>query len=312
MGWILLVSVLLGGDAVEGEDKRPDFDKLWNYQDPAATEKKFRALRAEVADEDLDYRLQLDTQIARTLGLQRKFAEAHAALDAVQEKLTDDTATARVRYLLERGRTHNTSGAPQKARPLFEKAWELGKQHKLAFHAVDAAHMLAIVAPKDGKLRWNIAAIEHAEQCDDERAKGWLGALYNNIGWDFSEAGEYEKALDYHRRCLAWHRARNEKAERETSRGERIARWSVAKQLRLLKRAEEALAIQRELLAFYDEAGEPDGFVYEEMGECLLLLDKPAEAKPYFAKAHPLLAKMAWLRESEPDRLARLARLADG
>ncbi len=68
-----------------------DFDQLWNYNDPAGTEQKFRALlpNAETGD-DPSYYAQLLTQLARTLGLQRKFDEAHQILDQVETMLTDD------------------------------------------------------------------------------------------------------------------------------------------------------------------------------------------------------------------------------
>jgi hypothetical protein len=71
------------------------------------------------------------------------------------------------------------------------------------------------------------------------------------------------------------------------------------------RRLDEALAIQREL----DAAGTEDGYVSEELGELLQGLGQPAEAAPYFARAHALLSRDAWLVSQEPDRLRRLARL---
>ena len=59
----------------------PDFDKLWDFNDPAATEQTFRALLPRAAGSgDESYRAQLLTQIARAQGLQRKFDEAHGEL----------------------------------------------------------------------------------------------------------------------------------------------------------------------------------------------------------------------------------------
>src|SRR5688572_21565066 len=86
-------------------DTLPNFDELWDYNDPATTEQKFRALlpRAE-ASADRFYHAQLLTQLARAQGLQRKFDEAHATLDQVAQV---DQPPARVRYLLERGRVFN-------------------------------------------------------------------------------------------------------------------------------------------------------------------------------------------------------------
>ena len=83
-----------------------DFDKLWDYDNPSETEKKFRDLIPVIKDsKDKSSYLQLLTQTARTLGLQMKFDEAHELLDEVDPLLTDDLYVAKIRYLLERGRT---------------------------------------------------------------------------------------------------------------------------------------------------------------------------------------------------------------
>ncbi len=287
-------------------DELPDFDKLWDYGNPAATEKRFRELlpKAEAAG-NLGYKLELLTQIGRTLGLQRKFKEAHELLDGVEKQLTDGTQRARVRYLLERGRAFNSSNQKAKAVPVFEQAWNLARSIKAHGLAVDAAHMLGIAVPgTDDKLAWNVKAMEYAESSKDPRAMRWLGTLYNNIGWTYHEAKQYEKALEVHTKGWLW----RQKVAPD-SQGTRIAKWSVAKQLRELKRAALALALQRELLAVYEKMEKPSGFVFEEIGECLLLLDEPDEAKPWFAKAWPLLKDMQWIQSSEPERLPRIKRL---
>ena len=77
-----------------------------------------------------------------------------------------------------------------------------------------------------------------------------------------------------------------------------------------LGRLEVALQTQRELEVELSASGvESDGFVYEEIAECLLALGRSAEARPYFRKAHALLAVDAWLVESEPERVERLREL---
>src|SRR5215469_8562916 len=130
----------------------PDFDALWDYEHPAQTEAAFRALLPQaLASGNLSYTLELLTQVARTQGLQRDFAAAHQTLDQVQTLLTTELSRAKVRYLLERGRVLNSSGHPEEARLLFEVAWEQGLACHEDVHAIDAAHMVAIVAPPDEK-----------------------------------------------------------------------------------------------------------------------------------------------------------------
>lgn len=274
-----------------------EFDELWNYNEPAATEKKFRDLLPTARDADT--RLQLLTQIARTLGLQRKFDEAHAILDGVERELPPDLATVRVRCLLERGRAFNSSKQPDRARPLFLEAWDRGRAAKLDDYAVDAAHMMAIVEPQEKKLAWNEKAMAVAEASSEPRARGWLWALYNNIGWDYHTQGRYAESLALHEKARAWAAANRPKGEQES-----ISRWSIARQLRALGRVDEALAAQRKLL----EENDKDGFVHEEMGECLLLLGREAEAKPCFRRAHSILKEIVWVAEDTP-RIERLARL---
>src|SRR4249919_3318384 len=94
----------------------PEFDSLWNYDDPAGTEAKFRELlpKAQAAG-DSAYRAELLTQIARTQGLQQKFGEANATLDQADALIQPEMKTARVRSLLERGRGLNSSKEPEES-----------------------------------------------------------------------------------------------------------------------------------------------------------------------------------------------------
>jgi tetratricopeptide (TPR) repeat protein len=281
-----------------------DFDQLWNYNNPAGTEQKFRELipQAEKGG-DASYHAQLLTQIARTLGLQRKFDEADHILDQVEGMLTDGLETARIRYLLERGRVFNSSQHPDQARPLFIEAWEQAKAVREDSYAVDAAHMMGIVEKGQASLDWNLQAIAYAEQSENPRARDWLGSLYNNTGWTLHDMGELEKALDLFERALVF---RQEQGNAETI---RIARWCVARCLRSLGRNEEALEMQLALLKEGEENGLPDAYTQEELGELYLLAGEADKARPHFAAAYAQLSQDPWLVENEPERVARLQEL---
>ena len=84
----------------------------------------------------------------------------------------------------------------------------------------------------------------------------------------------------------------------------------MARCCRSLGRVDEALAAQQALAAEHAAAGSEDGYVEEELGECLLRLGRPAEARPHFWQAHKLLSQDAWLVEAEPERLARIKQLS--
>jgi len=280
----------------------PDFDKLWDFSDPGATEERFRAiLPATEHPGHLEYRLELLTQIARTFSLRKKFTEAHAVLDAVKAELSPETRLARVRYLLERGRAFHAAERAADALPLFEQAFEIAWDLGRDLHAIDAAHMLAIAAAPEERAGWCAKAMEIADQSSDPRARRWTGVLCHNQGLAHLDAAEYEKALDYFRKDLDFRRLHG------PPEAERIARWCVGHALRRLGRLDEALALQREL-----EAGEPDGFVFEELAEIWLEKGENERARTYFARALPLLEQVAWVAQSDPTRLARIKRLAAG
>jgi len=279
-----------------------NFDKLWDYNDPAGTEIKFREILDEVkSSNDNSAYLQLQTQIARTLGLQMKFDEAHSLLDEVKDNLTEDSGIEKVRYLLERGRVFNSSNQKEKSRDLFLKAYELSKQIREDGYAVDAAHMMAIIESHGEALKWNETALKDAEESDDQRAKGWLGSLYNNIGWTYFDMKDYEKALNIFEKCRQWHE------ENKKGYGLAIAKWSVAKTLRMLGKTDEAMEMQLLLLNDINEGkAENDGYVFEELMECCLIKNEKEKAKEYAGKAYDILSQDIWLQKNEEDRLVRL------
>lgn len=214
-----------------------------------------------------------------------------------------------MRYLLERGRAFNGIPRPndpeaaakrEKARPFFLEAWELGRTAGADAYALDAAHMMAIIEPPAEALAWSEKAIAAAEASADPKARGWLGPLYNNTGWTYHDKGEYAKALELFEKGVAF------RAERKQAAELRIAKWTVGCALRSLGRTAEALERQRALSAELEAAGEKDGFVFEELGECLLALGREGEAKPWFARAFEELSKDEWFAKTEATRLARL------
>jgi len=287
------------------------FDELWNHGDPAGTRAKFEALLAQASDESpFNWYLQIQTQIARTQGLEGEFETARKTLDEVENRrlvAPDDVPqVVRVRYLLELGRTWNSGGEKSKAVPLFLDAWTLAKRENEHFYAVDAAHMLGIATEGNESLNWNRRAMEDAEQSGDAKAQGWLGALYNNIGWTYHELGRFEQALEM------WEKGLKFRTERKHSQNTIwIADWSVARAHRSLGRHDEALTRLRRIHKAREAAKKPDGYVYEEIAENLLAKGKAENARAWFAKAYTQLSKDAWLVDHEPDRVARLRRLSE-
>jgi tetratricopeptide (TPR) repeat protein len=148
-------------------------DELWDFDDPAASEV---SLRDGVAV--------LQTQVARALGLQDRFTEADAVLDAV-DGVPD-------RVLLERGRLLNSSGNPTAAIPVFTAAVDAAGSR---FLRVDALHMLAIADPQRADEHTK-AALAEVERAEDDRTRRWGVALHNNLGWTHFNDGRFDEALD--------------------------------------------------------------------------------------------------------------------
>lgn len=283
-----------------------DFELLWDYSQPGQSEAKFRKFLPQIPEDEPVY-LELLTQIARAEGLQQKFDAAHQTLDLVEKRLGEATSRPKIRYLLERGRVLNSSNHSEQARPFFEQALNIAKQASEDSYAVDAVHMLAIISPPAQSLTLNLQAIEMAENSGQEKARAWLGSLYNNTGWALHDLGKYEAALEIFQKAEAWRRLQG--SAKET----RIAVWCVARTLRSLQRIEEALAKQVALKEEFESAGEEsDGYVFEEIGECLAALDRLKEARPFFARAYEILSQDIWLTKQEPARLDRLKELGTG
>lgn len=279
-------------------------DSLWDFGDPAASERRFRE---RLASTDGDERLEVLTQLARAQGLQDRFDEAHQTLDQVERSLGAAAPRVRVRHLLERGRAFRSGGRPADALPLFVQASELASSAHESALTLDAIHMVAITSSDpDEQMRWHERGIRVAAADPGEGGPRWLPTLRNNLGWALFERGRLAEALDQFELAAAERRSAGD-AKRI-----RIADWAVARTLRALGRVSEALADQRRLLDEWRRDGVRPPYVNEEIGECLLALGRADEARPYFAEAYALLSADRQLASSEPERLARLARLSLG
>ena len=305
----VVVSVLCscGGGGERGSEALPDFNSMWDYNNPAATEARFRDLVPRAIESgDAGYYAELLTQIARTQGLRGEFDAAHATLDSAYAVMEDEKSIAMARYLLERGRAYNSSGEPDTSSGYFLKAYDLAMEIGADFYAVDALHMLGIVEPPENQIEYNLRALALAEKSEDERARRWRGSLYNNMGWTYHEQGEYEQALEMFQKSLAF------REEIDDTAGVLIAKWTIARAQRSLGNVEEALAMQLGLEKDIEEYGLPgDGYVYEEIGECLWLLGRRQESKKYFGLAYDVLSGDNWLVANEPERVQRLKEMSE-
>lgn len=234
---------------------------LWDFNDPAGSEVRFRAAVEDATTVDAAV---LHTQLARALGLQQRFADALAVLDAIDS--TD--AEVRVRVLLERGRVHRSSGDLDAAAPLFRDAVAAAEAAGLDELAVDAMHMVALTLDAAEQVEYTRAILERARRSTDPAARAWTASILNNLGMAYSDQGDVSLALEAFEEALAERRTGTDAEATD------VARWMVAWALRNLGRADEALEAQRALKADLATAGREDPYVDEEIA----LLERGSDA----------------------------------
>jgi tetratricopeptide (TPR) repeat protein len=190
--------------------------------------------------------------------LQGNYDDAKAVLDAIPS----DDPEIRVRVQLENGRVVNSSGDSEGALPLFGEAFGVAADAGFEFLAIDAVHMLAIVAPPDAQDAVNGQALKLAKLAGDPRARQWRPSVLNNMGWTAFGRGDLDAALGRFKAAL---KAREEHGKLPET---LVARWCIARTLREMGRADEALAIQIELAEAHRATGTTDRYVDEEIAAC--------------------------------------------
>lgn len=262
-----------------------DLTPLWDFSNPALSEQRFRQALLQATGDDA---LILQTQIARTHGLRKDFDTARQALKRIEGAIAAAGPEARVRYQLELGRTYASAAhaaellTPQStalARQHYERALNLAREARLDALAIDAIHMFAFIdtAPAD-QLKWGRAALEVVLGSTQEAARRWEASVRHNIGYALHQLGRHEEALAEFRQAVV---LRERGTNAQTA---RVARWMVAWTLRSLSRTDEALAIQLRLEQEGDAAGQPDPYVFEELGALYRARGDAARAEHYRAR----------------------------
>ena len=237
-----------------------DIDDLWDFDAPSTSEKRFReaATAADGAEQAV-----LLTQVARALGLQERYDEAHALLDELQVRDDDvlDGAqqSVQARIELERGRLFRSVGRPEDASAYFLDSAALAREAREEALEIDALHMQALLVEPSDAVDLNRQALERARTSTDPAARRWEASLLNNLGCALVDDGQLDEALTAFEDAVVLRQARQQ--HRETQ----IARWMVGWTLRLLGRTDEAREVQRALKAELSAEGVDDEYVDEEL-----------------------------------------------
>ena len=126
--------------------------------------------------------------------------------------------------------------------------------------------------------------MELARSSSDPDAQRWIASLANNMAWARHDAGDYEEALELFRSPSWNERARTTRSGRGSPGG--ASRGACARSAVPTTHSRSSASLAAELEA----VGEIDGYVTEEIAECLLTLGRKDEARPVFARAYAELS----------------------
>ncbi len=224
-------------------------------------------------------------QVARGRLLRGEVDEAERWLARAAEQARDAEPLGWSRYLGVRGRVEWKRERLADARATFEALYAYCVALSLHDRAVDAAHMVALVAPPAERIEWAQRGIAAAEA----GAERWLGPLWNNLGWTYDELGRHDEALAALREARVHHHARGDEVAR------RVADWSVGHALRMVGSLDEAEVLLESTRAWAAERLERDesdataqewlGFAHRELGQLALARGDRAAARAHLEEA---------------------------
>lgn len=266
-----------------------DLDAMWNFREPAASEARFRAALVGATPDEAFI---LKTQIARSFGLRGQFEAARVQLAEIAPDLARTSPEGQVRHALELGRSlasakHAAAALSAEtkatARAHFARALQLARAAQLDGLAIDAIHMMAFVdtSPLE-QLHWAQEALAVVEQSTQPAAKRWEASIRHNLGYALHQQQRYAEALREFEAALKLRLAAGKREDIA------VARWMIARTLRVMGRHDEALALQLRLERDNDAAGQPDPYVFEELEALFEAAGDGARAAAYAAKRRAL------------------------
>ena len=214
------------------------------------------------------------------------------------------------RYLGARGRFEWKDEELEKATLTFREMFDYCRRNELWDRAVDAAHMVALTGSKEEKFDWATKGIEMAQKGG---MTGWLGPLWNNLGWDYLDAERYDEALEALEKAREYHYAGTAELPKL------IADYAVAHVKRMQGRLGES---REEMRAVFDwarklhDGGNADalewmGFTRWELGEIAYAQGEPGVGSGMLKKALGELERAGMPEWDEADWKKRQARIEE-
>jgi tetratricopeptide (TPR) repeat protein len=272
----------------------------------------FEEIATEAQGDDNSVFVEAASMRARSYLIAEEKQEGREWLSRAAAEATKSDLAGWSRYLGVRGRFEWKDGDNETATNTFREMFDYCGKKEFWERAVDAAHMIAITGDQTEKFDWSRRGIEMAEKGGMD---GWLGPLWNNLGWNYYDAERYDEALD------ALIKAREYHYEGENDLPKLIADYSVAHVTIKLGNLDEARSGMLRVLDWatsLDANGAPDavewmGFARWDLGEMALELGDKASGGEMLRQALGEIEKSGmphWDPEQWKEKQDRVAEVA--
>ena len=286
---------------------RLQISDMWDFSDPQACEKNFRKKMEEFSTSAF-YVWELQTQVARALGLQGKFDEAFQILDSIQAGFEyaptcESKDLVGIRYNLERGRILKLTNKVEDSIRYFRFALKLAMKIRADDLSIDAIKMLLDMSSVNDRIELGLKGINIATELGNENLYPIVGAFALNVGEAYLENKNYQKAIEQfmHARDIF-----SKLFDAEKVRKIRISICIAQRGLGNYKEALLELRVQEEWLK---KTGNSDGIVFEEIAENLMALGQ-SSSSIYFSKALKSFEAQSLVSDMDSKRISRIRQLS--
>lgn len=234
------------------------------------------------------------SQVARMNLLLGDKEKGREWLEQAGQKASESDPLGWSRYLGVKGRFEWQDNDLKAARATFHQMYTYCHVNGLWGRAVDAAHMIAIVAESpDEQIEWGRRGIEAAEAGGMDH---WLGPLWNNLAGTYYDINQYDSALECYLKAREYHwRYSDETAKL-------FADYHVGMTYRLLGQHKEAGKWLRPVLAWAEriENHSAIGQTCEDLGEIEIAQGRKADGLKLLKRARSEY-QLAGFEKSRPE-----------
>ena len=247
-------------------------DEVFQFRDYETALEKYTIV-ADAAREEFNHSVEVEalSQVARMNLILDNKEQGREWLVRAQDIASDSDPMGWSRYLGVKGRFEWQDKDLSQARETFNQMYDYCNSNALWGRAVDAAHMIAIVAESpEEQIKWGRLGIEAAEAGDVE---SWLGPLWNNLAGTYYDLKQFDSSLECYLKARDYHWRFSDEV------GKLFADYHVGMNYRLLGNNDEAAKWLRPVLAWAErlENHSAIGQACEDMGEIEISKGKISE-----------------------------------